>query len=81
MSKTIDAITNKVINKASSGFERSVNESLFFGMGIYAWSDDVLASGIDYLKSDNKLFLHIKYENIKSFLSYLLNRDGYLSID
>jgi hypothetical protein len=61
--------------------EKTINDSLHFGIELYAWREDVLESNVPYIKGGNACFLHIEPEHVKEFVTYLFDRDGYLVID
>lgn len=46
---------------------------LYYGMGIYGYSEDVVASGCEYKKGNNDLFLHIipTEENVEKYLQFV----------
>jgi hypothetical protein len=61
--------------------EKILNDSLHFGIELYAWKEDVLESNVPYFKGKNECFLHIEPEHVKEFVTYLFDRDGYLLIN
>lgn len=68
----------KIIKDQNSGNETTVNDTLMFGLGVYAYAEDVIKSGISYIDGLNPVFKHIPETEIEKFLNYLYNRDGYL---
>lgn len=84
--KTIEQIAHQILRLAETGHEHQVNESLHFGMGLYAYSTDVnefriMNQGVDIL-GINPAFSHFNLDEqtLISFLQFLKGRDGYLAI-
>jgi hypothetical protein len=75
----IDRVVKYVLS--FEGGEKILNDSLHFGIELYAWREDVLESNVPYIKGGNACFLHIEPEHVKEFVTYLFDRDGYLVID
>jgi hypothetical protein len=63
------------------GGEKIINDSLHFGIELYAWKEDVIESNVPYIKGGNECFLHIEPEHVKEYITYLYNRDGCLLIN
>jgi hypothetical protein len=63
------------------GGEKIINDSLHFGIELYAWKEDVIESNVPYIKGGNACFLHIEPEHVKEFVTYLYDRDGCLLIN
>ena len=79
--KTVEGCFNHLKKNENTGEEKTVNESLHFGMGLYAWSDHVTYSGVSNQVKTNEVFYHFKNDSeIIQFIKFLLNQDGYLEI-
>lgn len=74
-------IIRTIIRNQNNGNEKTLNDSLMFGMGIYAYAEDVVASGIKYEDRLNDVFKTVPESELENFLSFLQNRDGYLAIN
>lgn len=80
--KTVEGCFRYIKKNAETGKEKEVNESLHFGMGLYAWSDHVTYSGVPNQTKTNEVFYHFKSDDeIIRFIKYLLTNDGYLYIN
>jgi hypothetical protein len=75
----IDRVVKYVLTH--EGGEKTINDSLHFGIELYAWKEDVIESNVPYYKGKNECFLHIAPEHVKEYITYLYNRDGYLTIN
>jgi hypothetical protein len=78
-----EEFTDMVVNYILSfeGGEMTINDSLHFGIELYAWKEDVIESNVPYFEGQNECFLHIEPEHVKEFVTYLFDRDGYLLIN
>lgn len=69
----------KLHDKNGDHSEKELNGVLMFGVGIYAYSDVVTFSGIADCSKTNECFYHFKNsEELRRFVEYLQNTDGYL---
>ena len=74
--KTIKGCVNHIIRNMNTGIEKTLNDTLMFGMGVYAYKKDI-PSGIG-TKTNNNLFVSLSKNEIEIVVSYLLLKDGYL---
>lgn len=74
-------LIKKIIENQNSGDERSVNESLFFGMGIYMYKDVADEIGYQSVTTGNALFVRVMESDLETVLSGLEELDGYVCID
>ena len=65
-------------NEAKTGQEETVNDTLHFGMGIYAYVANLEQSGVKYTVKHNPLFGHLTKPNLKKFIKWLWENDIYL---
>ncbi len=80
--KTIKGVFNHIKNNAQTGREKGLNGVLFFGMGIYAYSDVVTYSGVNDCSRSNDTFYHFKNDNeIIRFIQWLQKSDNYLIVE
>jgi hypothetical protein len=75
----IDRVVKYILS--FEGGEMTINDSLHFGIELYAWKEDVIESNVPYIKGGNACFLHIEPEHVKEYITYLYNRDGCLLIN
>lgn len=82
-SVTVRQLASIIFDNANSGSELIVNESLFFGMGVYTYAYD-LKHCIDavYVPGLNPLYSHLELSvnNIAHYLDYIYLECGYLEI-
>lgn len=68
----------RIISHSNTGKECNYMgvDFLYYGMGIYGYSEDVVASGCEYKKGNNDLFLHIvpTVENVAKYLHFIRER-------
>lgn len=74
-------LIKKIIENQNSGDERSVNDSLFFGMGIYMYKDVADEIGYQSVTTGNALFVRVMESDLETVLSGLEELDGYVCID
>ena len=53
---------------------------LYYGMGLYGYSNDVIKSGCEYAKGKNDLFSHLApaIESVSEFIAYIHRELGIL---
>lgn len=81
--KTINGIMNYIRKNANTGDEKTINDALMCGMGVYAYADIAKESGINISasKSANKCFYHFANETeLRQFVTYLQKTDGHLCV-
>ena len=69
----------KAHNESNDHTEKELNGTLMFGLGVYAYADIVTFSGIADCSRSNAALYHFKDDGeIRRFIQYLQNADGYL---
>lgn len=69
----------KAHNESNDHTEKELNGTLMFGLGVYAYADIVTFSGVADCSCSNAAFYHFKDDSeIRCFIQYLQNTDGYL---
>lgn len=69
----------KAHNESDNHEEKELNGALMFGLGVYAYADIVTAAGVADCSRSNESMYHFKNDSeIRSFILYLQNTDGYL---
>lgn len=79
--KTVTGCFNYIKRHSNTGKEKTINDCIMFGMGIYAWSDVVTFSKVSDQSNTSNATYHFKDDaEIIKFISYLKNSDGYLAV-
>lgn len=74
--KTVRGCVNHILKNKETGKEKTINDSLHYGMGLYVYSSDF---NICFNKQKNKnLFVHLDDQELYSFVEFLLLKEGYL---
>lgn len=72
----------RIISQMNTGNECDYMEAgyLYYGMGLYGYSNDVIKSGCEYTKGKNDLFSHLvpTIENVSNFIAYIHKELGIL---
>ena len=65
----------RIISRMNSGKEVNYKglDYLFYGMGLYGYSEDVKQSGVKFATGANSTFLHIvpEVENVAQYLNFI----------
>lgn len=82
MDTTVINDTKRIISQMNTGNECDYMEAgyLYYGMGLYGYSNDVIKSGCEYTKGKNDLFSHLvpTIENVSNFIAYIHKELGIL---
>ena len=79
--KTVIGCFNYIKRNAETGNEKTINDCIMFGMGIYAWSDTVFFSGVsNEVSSSNSCYRFQGDSEIIEFIEWLQKSDGYLVV-
>lgn len=74
----IRSAANYVFSHANAGNEKTINEVLHFGLGVYAYGVECRKAGIKGKMANN--FWRINKTEVKRLLAWLLATDGYLCV-
>lgn len=73
--KNFTSEAKQIISKMNTGKEINYQsvDYLYYGMGLYGYSDDVILSGCEYTNGNNSLFKHLvpTVENIAKYLAFI----------
>ena len=75
--KTVKGCVSYILKNANTGSEKTLNDVVMFGMGIYAFKQDI-PSEIGTQKK-NDLFVSLNESELTKAVEYLLKNDGYLA--
>ena len=75
--QTIEEAVNFISSNANTGIERTINDCLCFGMGVYAYTSECIAAGIP-VNSNRAAFHYLNERELITLLTYIQNYDGYL---
>lgn len=75
--KTISEAANFINSNASTGVELTLNDTICFGMGVYAYKSECQKAGIT-VSSTSSAFHHLDESELLMLLSWLQDNDGYL---
>lgn len=75
MDTTVINDAKRIISQMNTGNECDYMEAgyLYYGMGLYGYSNDVIKSECEYTKGKNNLFSHLvpTIENVSKFITYI----------
>lgn len=74
---TIQEAASFIRDHANTGEEMTVNDSVSYGMGVYATTNECIAAGLA-VSTTGSAFHHLDERELKILLSYLMECDGYL---
>lgn len=73
--KNFRSEAKRIISRMNTGKEINYKgfDYLYYGMGLYGFSDDVILSGCEYTNGNNGLFKHIvpTVENVVRYLTFI----------
>lgn len=75
--ETIQEAASFISKHANTGKEQTINDCLFFGMSVYAYTSECIAAGIP-VNSKRAAFHYLNASELITLLTYLQNYDGYL---
>lgn len=75
--RTIQEAANFISCNANTGNEITLNDTLCFGMGVYAYKIECVKAGIS-VSSDSSAFHHLNESELLTLLAWLQDNDGYL---
>lgn len=75
--QTIKEAARFISSHANCGNEQTINDCLFFGMSVYAYTSECIAAGIP-VNSKRAAFHYLNESELLTLLAYLQNYDGYL---
>lgn len=77
--KTVKGAAKYVNSHVNTGLEKTVNDSICFGVGLYCYNEEAAAVGLPV--KEKTVFYHIRSnEELEKILTYLLRTEGYLCI-
>lgn len=77
----IRSAANYIFSHANTGNEKTINEVLYFGMGVYAFADECDKVGVKGdVHNGNGAFYHLTRKGVITLLAWLLKTDGYLCV-
>lgn len=75
--KTIEQAARFISSHANTGNEITLNYTLCFGMGVYAYKSECKKAGIE-TANDTTAFHHLNESELLTLLAWLQDNDGYL---
>ncbi len=75
--QTIKEAANFISSHANTGNEITLNDTLCFGMGVYAYKSECKKAGIETVNNASA-FHHLNESELLTLLAWLQDNDGYL---
>lgn len=75
--QTIQEAANFISDHANTGSELTINDTLCFGMGVYAYKNECIRAGVK-VSATSSAFHHLNESELYTLLTWLLDNDGYL---
>ena len=75
--QTIKEAANFISSNANTGNETTLNDTLCFGMGVYAYKGECIKAGIE-VNATSSAFHHLNESELLMLLAWLQDNDGYL---
>lgn len=75
--QTIEQAANFISSNANTGNEITLNDTLCFGMGVYAYKSECMKAGIK-VAFNSSAFHHLNEGELLTLLAWLQDNDGYL---
>lgn len=75
--ETIQEAANYINSNANTGEETTLNDTLCFGLGVYAYKSECIKAGIE-VNATSSAFHHLNESELITLLEWLQNNDGYL---
>ena len=69
--KTVNEAVKFIFDNKNTGNEQNFLDTVFFGMGVYVYTEDVLNLGLKIEHSKNPLFAYVNEEQCKTLLNSL----------
>lgn len=66
---------------SNTGVKLILNDTICFGMGLYAYRRDCEMAGIDTTKDSPSVYHHLNDDELFILVEYLGKNDGYLAVE